>query len=99
MNVRPLQGPHITCRQQARGPVYTSLLLYNIFMLFMYKMKEMKVMKIVTSVTQVMENIVRFEKEARSSPELQARLSYARAWYAMLIDDHGGSRRRNSLAT
>jgi hypothetical protein len=44
-------------------------------------------MKIVTSVTQVVENIVKFEEEVRASRELQARLSYARAWYAMQIND------------
>ena len=43
---------------------------------------------IVTTPAQAMSNIRRFEPEIQNSPELKARLAYARAWYA-LKDEHG----------
>ena len=39
-------------------------------------------LKIVTTPEQVEANILKFEEELERSPELQARLAYARAWYA-----------------
>jgi hypothetical protein len=39
-------------------------------------------LKIVTTPEQVEANINKFESELKRSPELQARLAYARAWYA-----------------
>lgn len=39
-------------------------------------------LKIVTSPDQVCENILKFENELRRSSDMQARLSYARSWYA-----------------
>ena len=48
----------------------------------MNKMMETKMSKIVVSPAQAFANILKFEHEVRRSPDLQARLAYARAWYA-----------------
>lgn len=39
-------------------------------------------LKIIISPDQAYENILKFQQELRGSAEMQARLSYARAWYA-----------------
>lgn len=44
---------------------------------------------IVTTARDAVDNIFRFPRELSSSPELQDRLSYARAWYA--AENHDGS--------
>lgn len=48
----------------------------------MNKMKDMKMLKMISTSTQAVANILKFEDELERSPELQARLAYARAWYA-----------------
>jgi hypothetical protein len=45
-------------------------------------------LKIVSVPAQALANIRKFEDELKGSPELQARLAYARAWYA--YKDAGG---------
>jgi hypothetical protein len=39
-------------------------------------------LKMVATPEQVLDNIRKFEVEVKGSPDLQARLAYARAWYA-----------------
>jgi hypothetical protein len=51
-------------------------------MMYMNKMQEMKMLKIVDRPAKALANIQRFDAELRRSPDLQARLGYARAWYA-----------------
>jgi hypothetical protein len=45
-------------------------------------MRKISVLKIVAVPAQALANIRRFEAELKGSSELQARLAYARAWYA-----------------
>jgi hypothetical protein len=45
-------------------------------------------LKIVSSAHQAVANIMKFEPELKSSPQMQARLAYARAWYAQ--EDENG---------
>jgi hypothetical protein len=42
----------------------------------------MNIFRIASSLKAVLDNIERFGHEVEQSPELQARLAYARAWYA-----------------
>jgi hypothetical protein len=42
---------------------------------------------IVSTLSQALANVDRFGRELEDSPELQGRLSYARAWYAHQADD------------
>jgi hypothetical protein len=39
-------------------------------------------LKMITSPAQAVDNILKFEAEVESNPDMQGRLSYARAWYA-----------------
>jgi hypothetical protein len=44
-------------------------------------------LKMISSPNEAIANIFKFEAEAESSVDLQARLSYARSWYAVKFDD------------
>jgi hypothetical protein len=52
------------------------------FMLFTNNMKEVDMLKLATVPAEAYQSIHKFQTELEASPELQARLSYARAWYA-----------------
>lgn len=42
---------------------------------------------LVSTLNQALRNVARFGEELESSPDLQGRLAYARAWYAHLDDE------------
>ena len=49
---------------------------------FMNKTQDTYMLKIVTNPRQSFDNIEKFNAEIKKTPELQARLAYARSWYA-----------------
>lgn len=63
-------------------PPIDIIVICVLYMLFMNETYEMKMMKIVTTPAQALGNIEKFKSELWKNPDLQARLAYARAWYA-----------------